>query len=112
MMTTVAQDLRYAGRMLRKSRVLTTVAIVVIALGTGAVSTIFSVANAIVLRPLPGVRDPSSVAVIQRTQANGGTLSASYPYYEHLATNSRAMSGVAAWSMVELTVSTAVSYTH
>jgi predicted permease len=105
MLQSLIQDLRFTGRMLRKSPVLTAVAVVIIALGTGAVSTIFSVANAIVLRPLPAVRDGSKLAIVERTRPDGGSLSASYPYYKHIATSSRTMN-LAAWSMVQLTMST------
>jgi putative ABC transport system permease protein len=106
MLQTLIQDLRFSGRMLRRNPVLAAVAMIVIALGTGAVSTIFSVANAIVLRALPGVARPDEVAIIQRTQREGGTLSASYPYYQHLAQSSRKMSSVAAWSMIPLAMNT------
>jgi predicted permease len=105
MLQSLIQDLRFTGRMLRKSPVLTAVAVVIIALGTGAVSTIFSVTNAIVLRPLPAVADGSKLAIVERTRPDGGSLSASYPYYKHIATNSRTMN-LAAWSMVQLTMST------
>ena len=106
MFNVLGQDIRYAARTLRKNPVFTLVAVAVVALGTGAVSTIFSVANAIVLRPVPGVADANSVVSIQRTHADGtGAFSASYPYYEDVAAHSRKLSGVAAWSLLPMTVS-------
>ncbi|MEP7344030.1 MAG: ABC transporter permease [Gemmatimonadaceae bacterium] len=103
----LTMDLRYAVRMLRKSPVFTAVAVLVIALGTGAVTTIFSAANAIVLRPLPGATRTEQLVDIDRSQADGqGSLSASYPYYRRLQDASRNFEDVAAWTMVPLTIST------
>ena len=107
MLRGLMQDLSFATRIFRKNPLFTAVAVLVIALGTGAVSTIFSVANAVVLQPVPGVSQASGLVNIERTHGNGnGSLSASYPYYEQLAARTRSMSGIAAWSMVNLTVST------
>lgn len=105
MLQALAYDLKFSGRMLRKNPVITAVAIIVIALGTGAVSTIFSIANAIVLRPLPGVSRASELVVVERLKPSGGTITASYPYFRHLSSNARTVD-VAAWSAIPLTVST------
>ena len=99
-------DLRYAGRMLRKSPVFSIITILVVSLGTGAVTTIFSATNAMLLRPLPGAANASRLFSIDRKNKKGDEgMSASYRYYKELRDKTHSFDGVAAWSEIPLTVS-------
>jgi putative ABC transport system permease protein len=62
-MHNILQDLKYGFRVLRKNPGFAAGAIVVLALGIGANTAIFSVVNAVLLRPLP-YRDPGRIAMI------------------------------------------------
>jgi predicted permease len=92
----VAQDLRYAMRMLRRSPGFTTVAILSLALGIGANTAIFGLLDTLVLRTLP-VRNPEQLWALSLADGTGKTDAYhSYPLYALWHEQSRSMETLAA----------------
>ncbi len=106
-MGALIQDLRYATRMLVKQPAFTTIAVLTLALGIGANTAIFSVINAVLLRPLPFPNADRIMFLNERNNMGGEEFSVSCPNYldwkrdntvfEHLAVTrreSRNLSGI------------------
>ena len=92
---TLWQDVHYGARMLRKNPGFTAIAVLTLALGIGANSAIFSVVNAVLLRPLP-YQDADRLAALQETSPRVGPVSVSYPNFLDWRQQSHAFSQMAA----------------
>jgi len=90
------QDLRYALRNLRRHRSMAAVAILTLGLGIGGATSVFSVVDAVVLKPLP-FRDPDGLVRIWELTRDGDRFSFSDANYLDLRSASRVMESVAAY---------------
>jgi predicted permease len=88
----LGKDLRYALRVLWRSPAFFAVAVLSLALGIGANSAIFSLINAVMLRPLP-VRAPGRLVRIARLTPAGNPGAVSYPLFEYFRDNLTSASG-------------------
>src|SRR5579864_3221557 len=77
------QDVRFGTRVLAKSPLLTVIVVVTLSLGIGANTTIFSIVNSVLIRPLP-VPDPGQIAAVAIQQQNApiGSSGFSYPAFK------------------------------
>ena len=94
-MNTLWQDIRFAVRMLLKNWSVTAIIVVVLALGIGANTAIFSVVNAALLRPLP-YADPDKLVRLSEDSPNVPQMSISYPNFLDWRAQNKVFSGIAA----------------
>ncbi len=103
---TLLQDLRFGARLLRRSPLFTFTALLSLALGIGATTTIFSLVNALLLRDLQ-VNAPRKLVELWRTTQFGSGTAFSYPTYERLRDENSVFSGVLAMAKNPMAGSTA-----
>jgi putative ABC transport system permease protein len=97
-METIIQDIKFGLRMLVKSPSLSIVATIALALGIGANTAIFSVVNAVLLRPLPFPNSDALVALFETDQQRGSVRgSHSYPNFFDLRSQNTVFERVAAY---------------
>jgi predicted permease len=89
----LARDLRYGFRGMRRNAGSTLFAILIVGLGIGGASTVFSVVNALLLRPLP-FRDPGQLVWI----ANGENYSTQPEHYVDLRDQNQSFADLAGWA--------------
>ena len=97
-MSDLWMDLRYALRGLRRSPGFALIAVVTLALGIGVNSSIFSLVNAVLLRPLPVENPGELIDIYGHSAASGSHDSNSYPNYLDYRDQSETLSGIAGYS--------------
>ena len=99
------RDLIHACRTLSRARGFAALAVTILAIGIGATTAVFSLANAVLLRPLP-FDDPSRLVVLSRVDKARGLEDApfSYPLFRQIRDGDRLLSGVAVASYDSMTL--------
>jgi predicted permease len=93
------QDIRYAMRVMRKKPAFAVFAILTLALGIGVNTVVFSIANAILLRPIPATEPDRLIRIYQRTAEGSVQQRFSYPDYKDLSDGTSLLEGIAAVSL-------------
>jgi predicted permease len=100
-----SRDLRYGWRTICKSPLFATLAVLSLALGIGANVSIFSVINAILLQPIPGVERGSELVSLNEGFGDGnGPPMTSYPEYRDFRDRNSVLTGLAAFGFVPASV--------
>jgi len=105
LIATIWHDARYAVRGYLRTPLFTIVAVATLVLGIGSTTAIFSVIDAVILRPLPYPRAAELVAIEQTRADSGAHLSVSPPNYFDLKEASRAFSNMAAYGTSRVDIS-------
>src|SRR6202790_5515919 len=95
-MNSLLQDVRYSLRLIAKAPGFAAIAILTLALGIGANTTIFSWINAALLNPVPGLASPSDVVSLTLSKPGENAFPFTYPDVEAIRDGQQSFAGIAA----------------
>jgi predicted permease len=101
---TLLQDTRFALRLLRKSPAFTSIAILTLALGIGANTTIFSWVRSVLLNPLPGAASAERVVALETLTPDADWVPTSYLDFRDLRDNSKLVESMSVAKPVALAI--------
>jgi predicted permease len=108
---TPVQDIRFAFRMLRKAPGFTAIALLTLALGIGANTTVFSIVNAVLLQPLP-YSNPDRLVALYNYTASDGNASFSYLDFLEWQRENRSFAFLAAYRRSDFTLTGTAQTEH
>jgi predicted permease len=92
----VANDFRYSLRLLARSPIFTLTSVLSLSLGIAATAAIFSLGDALLLRPRTGVSNPETLVDVGRTTGGSGLDNFGYPLFERLRDQSTLLESLSA----------------
>jgi putative ABC transport system permease protein len=101
-LSSVFQDLRYAGRMFRKQPGFAAATVLTLALGIGSTTAIFSVVYGVLLKPLP-FYEPERLVSLLHTSPDGGRNHGHATYFTY-RDNQRVFEDIGAWDRDQVTI--------
>ena len=103
-MSSLMQDVQYSLRTLRKSPGFALVAVLTIAIGIGASTTIFSWMRDVLLNPLPGAGDPARVVALETVTPDGDWVPTSYLDFRDIRDNCKLVESMSVAQPIALAV--------
>jgi predicted permease len=103
-MSNLTQDCKYGVRVLRKSPGFAAIAVLTLALGIGANTTIFSWINSTLLNPVPGLSRSSEVVSLTLSKPEDNPFPFTYPDLEAMRDGQQSFTGIAACGFVQMSL--------
>ena len=104
-MSSIWQDVRYSLRMIGKAPGFAVVAILTLALGIGANTTIFSWVNSALLNPVPGLASPNEVVALTLSNPGENPFAFTYPDIQAMRDGQQSFTGITACNIASMSLS-------
>jgi predicted permease len=103
-MTSFWQDIRYSLRVIAKAPGFAAIAVLTLALGIGANTTIFSWINSTLLNPVPGLTNPSEVVSLTLSKPGDNPFPFTYPDLKAMRDGQQSFTGIAACDFAQMSL--------